>query len=123
MEKMVNVFVYGTLKKGEGNHHLLAGRSVLICENVIKGELFDLGPFPAMKEGDGKVHGEVYAVGPETLKDLDVLEGHPTFYERKPVKLLFDDMEAEAYFYQGDFHGVAKRLDNGVWSRRKKIAA
>lgn len=78
------VFVYGTLKRGHGNHRLLeAGGARLLGTDSIKGwSMHDLGAFPAVAEGWDTVHGEVFEVDAETLARLDRLEGIPSFYQR-----------------------------------------
>jgi gamma-glutamylaminecyclotransferase len=83
------VFVYGTLRQGEVNHHLLAqARFVAEARTAPCFELFDLGPFPAMSTGgETAVLGEVYAVNDATLARLDHLEGHPSFYQRTQIRL------------------------------------
>lgn len=119
---MHKIFVYGTLKQGEANHILLAGRSMFVSENTIKGELFDLGPFPAVKEGEQNVFGEVYIVSEETLAELDCLEGHPILFERREVSLNFSldkHDKAFVYFYKEEFHGVVKKLPDGIWKRNR----
>jgi gamma-glutamylaminecyclotransferase len=80
------VFVYGTLKRGFGNHRLLA-RAALVGEATIRGSMHDLGAFPAVAI-DGKagtVHGELFDVDSPTMERLDRLEGTPHFYQRKLV--------------------------------------
>ena len=66
--------------------------------------LVSLGSFPALREqGTTSVPGELYTVGPNTLADLDQLEGHPSFYQRATVEL--DDMrKVTAYLLPGDHH-------------------
>jgi gamma-glutamylaminecyclotransferase len=83
------MFTYGTLLKGEVNHHLLAqARFVAEARTEPCFELFDLGPFPAMSAGgETAVLGEVYAVDEATLARLDRLEGHPSFYQRTQIRL------------------------------------
>jgi gamma-glutamylcyclotransferase (GGCT)/AIG2-like uncharacterized protein YtfP len=73
----IGVFVYGTLKRGEGNHHLLAG-AVSIEDATTSGRLFDLGYFPAMTlDRGGLVHGElaIFSDLETALPRLDRLEG------------------------------------------------
>lgn len=111
-----DVFVYGTLKEGHGNHRLLAGRSVFMGIDTIKAKLFDLGPYPFIKEGDDLVYGEIYRVGPQTLASLDRLEGHPTFYERRQVKT---SGGAEVWvYYLKDRMPKCIYLPEGVWPRK-----
>jgi len=80
------VFVYGTLRRGLGNHGYLAN-SRLVGEATINGyEMFDYGYFPAVVKGNGVIHGEIYEISDKTLKQLDTLEGHPKFYLRMEEK-------------------------------------
>ncbi len=37
--------------------------------------LYDLGPYPAIGPGHGKVYGEIYEVNEQTLSILDQIEG------------------------------------------------
>ena len=87
---MAFVFVYGTLKRGHGNHPLL-GDSLFVGEATTLGKytLYD-GGFPRMSNfpGDVKsyVAGEVFHVTSAAVLDgLDRLEGHPTFYIRRRI--------------------------------------
>jgi gamma-glutamylaminecyclotransferase len=83
------VFVYGTLRQDEVNHHLLAhARFVAEAHTEPCFDLFDLGAFPAMSAGgETAVLGEVYAIDEATLARLDRLEGHPSFYQRTQIRL------------------------------------
>lgn len=96
------VFVYGTLKKGFGNHRLLS-RSRFLGEAVTK-ELYALYvsgiPFVIRDEQVSPIHGEVYLVNQVVLEDLDNLEGHPSWYKREQVFVcLQDDKCKKSYIY------------------------
>jgi gamma-glutamylaminecyclotransferase len=88
------VFVYGTLKKGYSNNHVLTrnGTAKLLSSNAaIRGKMYDLGPFPAVTAAmneDDFVKGEIWEVSSKDLDRLDHLEGHPRFYIRVRVPLL-----------------------------------
>ena len=69
------VFVYGTLKKGYGNHHLLKNAE-FVGDATVKGTLYVEGLPMYRSEGDGVVHGELYQVDNVTLGALDMLEGY-----------------------------------------------
>ncbi|KAK9759270.1 Gamma-glutamyl cyclotransferase, AIG2-like [Popillia japonica] len=97
MSNYYNVFVYGTLKSGEPNHHWFSkgnGHYKLLC-NAQTAEKFPLIiatdyniPFLLYSPGTGNyVKGEVYEVDKNVLDKLDVLEDHPDFYQRELHKV------------------------------------
>lgn len=81
------VFVYGTLRRGGRNHHLLRGARLLGRHRTAAGyTMLDLGGCPGVVAGGGTaVIGEVYAVDAATLRRLDRLEEYPRVYTREPV--------------------------------------
>ena len=81
------VFVYGTLKRGEKNHHWLEGASWQGEAELSGVLLHDLGPFPMAVIGEGTAIGEVYAVEERGLARLDELEGYPRLYDRQMLSL------------------------------------
>ena len=108
---LTRVFVYGTLKSGHGNNRLLRG-SELVGMATTEEPMGFYGkgiPFMFHEPAEGheavKVRGELWDVDNETLKALDQLEGHPTWYRRE-ITSLRDDygnrVHAYAYFMQGD---------------------
>ena len=90
------VFVYGTLKRGERNHHWLEGASWQGEAELHGVLLHDLGPFPMAVIGEGTAIGEVYAVEERGLARLDELEGYPRLYDRQ-VLSLSDGRQAWVY--------------------------
>lgn len=92
------VFVYGTLRAGEANHHLLASARLLAeARTEPRFALYDLGAYPGLvRAGAQAVVGEVYAVDPPTLAALDRLVDHPRFYRRTRITLA-DGRRALAY--------------------------
>lgn len=81
------VFVYGTLKRGQGNNLFLKDAQFLF-EDIMLGRLFDLGAFPAMIFGKGHVYGEVWKISPKILAQLDRLEGTPHFFFRSRQEVI-----------------------------------
>ncbi len=108
----MNVFVYGTLKAGHGNHRLLETSKFLgEATTLPRYRLYDCGHFPCLVDAgtDGcAIQGEVYEVDYEVLTDLDRLEGVPRHYQRKEIKLAGFPVRAVAYFYQGDVSRFAR---------------
>lgn len=103
------VAVYGTLKKGHGNHHLLSGSKLLKHSHTGKGfSLFidSVTSLPYLKrqnEGSGCVI-EIYEVDSDTFYDLDLLEGHPHFYTREILTTL-DGREVWIYILNSELIG------------------
>jgi len=98
------VFVYGTLKRGFGNHALLSGaRFVGRARTKHKYALYESGiPFLYPYESVSFIKGEVYEVDDITLDSLDALEGHPFWYRREKAPVILDngkEVEAWIYFY------------------------
>jgi gamma-glutamylcyclotransferase (GGCT)/AIG2-like uncharacterized protein YtfP len=80
------VFVYGSLKRGQANHHHLAGSPFCGDAQLSGLALYDLGPFPmaiSCDDPNAWLHGELYAVGTTQLGTLDRFEGAPRLYERQ----------------------------------------
>jgi len=88
MSLMQYVFVYGSLKQGFHNNHVLED-SEFIKKIALKGISLHEGPgFPfAQKQPNARTEGEIYKVSSKVLKHLDHLEGHPNWYVRKSFKI------------------------------------
>lgn len=85
-----NVFVYGTLKRGQYNHRWIAGGTYLGRRQLRGAQLHHLGAYPMAiltKCSDTVIHGELYRVSAAGLSHLDQLEGYPGFYDRTALPL------------------------------------
>ncbi|XP_058053860.1 putative gamma-glutamylcyclotransferase CG2811 [Anopheles bellator] len=92
------VFVYGTLKRGEPNHHWLTsvangeasfvGRGTTVARYpLVIGSRYNI-PFLLDVAGQGhNVRGEIYTIDDRMLSRLDVLEDYPRLYERRPEEI------------------------------------
>lgn len=108
MSKRHSIFVYGTLKRGCGNHHLMQQPGVefvreawLPFARIYGYQPIGGVPFVKLdKDACSSVKGEVYSVPAAALTRLDRLEGHPSAYRRTAVTLLHGE-QAEVYEWQG----------------------
>ena len=123
------LFVYGTLLRGQPNHHLLEGRTERIIYGwVEEAELYSLGAFPMMVEGQGRVHGElvclrsgegIYAVTLALLDRLERVDGTDNFYRRVEWTVhLPSGEEMLAWVYLGRQELVIDRpqIESGDWT-------
>lgn len=109
---MTRLFVYGTLKRGCKNHHLMSAGTYLGDARTAPGyRLHDLGDFPGMvvdATDTAGVTGEVWSVSAAALARLDAFEGVPEgLYRRERVPLLppFAGTEVHTYLYACDVAG------------------
>jgi gamma-glutamylcyclotransferase (GGCT)/AIG2-like uncharacterized protein YtfP len=116
------VFVYGSLKRGEPNHHWIAAGTYLGEAQLPGARLYDLGPFPmAVASGDptDTIAGELYAVTPAVLAALDRFEGVPRLYERQGWRLASG---SQAWVYVGRQRQVrhVACITSGIWQGRSQ---
>lgn len=94
------IFVYGTLMRGYALHPLLARGATYVGSGEIRGRLLDLGRYPGLVAGDGRVRGEAYRLDdPELLRTLDHEEGY-NFQRRTALVTLADGRCARVWVYQ-----------------------
>ncbi|VTS03727.1 gamma-glutamylcyclotransferase family protein [Tuwongella immobilis] len=102
----VGLFLYGTLKRGQRRHDLLASGEFLgPAVTIPRYRLYALARYPILVEspenGDA-IHGELWVVPPETLDALDAYEEVPTLYVRQSIALQSPhpmDLPIEAYLF------------------------
>lgn len=109
MDKFL-VAVYGTLKKGRHNHPLLRGSNFLGYCRIPNGTLY-VGELPYLTDTPGNgCDAELYEVSEFTRRMLDMLEGHPDFYERRlisvTIPLTATTISAWCYFHPDRFNGT-----------------
>ncbi|PTO80018.1 gamma-glutamylcyclotransferase family protein [Vibrio splendidus] len=110
------VFVYGTLRKDQSNHHYLKQCECLgRFDTPEQYALFDLVAYPAMIFGKKSVAGEVYIINDEILESLDWLEDVPVEYRREQIETIFG--LAWVYLYQLDLT-ANKEILSGDWCKR-----
>lgn len=119
------VFVYGTLKRGHHNHHVL-GHSEFAGDGELYGSFFDMydGGFPYLihrPEGSrgGFVTGEIYYVTDKNVMDaLDRLEGVPHLYRRIEAKAF---LRAERLDHEQRFSAGSEKVEVYVASEETAI--
>lgn len=108
------LFVYGTLRKGIGHPmaEFLAQRARFLGAARTAGRLYDLGPYPGMREAESAtewVHGDLFELDDvsDTLAALDRYErqgrGRPLFVRRtaEAIAPSGERVTAWVYLYEG----------------------
>ena len=100
-DEYVNIFVYGTLKKGYPNHNRFCSHATRIIPCTIRGTMYDtkLG-FPALQlKNNQTIYGELITVPKKQLPLFDYLEGVPDFYQREIIDVKINNKIEKAYVY------------------------
>lgn len=117
------LFVYGTmLSRGRNFKRLYECNAVRIGDEVETSDRFDLymgskngAPCAVRNKNGWPIMGELYAVADEHVETIiDACEGHPTVYERQPVKLRgFDQtgLTVQTYVYVRPIDCSDKKVD------------
>lgn len=97
-DRLTKVFVYGTLKEGQGNHKFFlskakkVGKATSVAKWAMIGKDMSFPYLLGRDNEDGlKIEGEVYAVTDEELAQLDRLEGVPTHYKKSYMYVSYMD--------------------------------
>lgn len=99
------VFVYGTLRSGHSNHHLLNDANFYGAGSTDKNYAMYLTsgyPYVTSRESRYPIVGELYGIDDSTLDILDKMEGHPRHYERKQIVVTVDNKQYTAWLYFKD---------------------
>ena len=119
----VRVFVYGTLKQGEGNHIcMIEARATFACRAKTKEyRRMVCSGIPFLHDGHDpegyQVEGEIYEIPDSAgLGVLDGLEGNGSFYQRKMDAFIDEDgaeLTAWVYYIMRPREGKACRNYTG----------
>ena len=103
------IAVYGTLKKGQGNHENYLSKAEFLGAGITQDKypLIIPGlPYLMPMQGQGhRVEMHVFRVTDEMLADVDQLENHPTWYYRKRVPVHVGDTTYHAWTYFNECQG------------------
>lgn len=115
--------VYGTLRRGEETLEPLTCRDKLVYHGpcLVAGTLLDLGDYPGLVSGDGRVKGDLFAVTePRIWRELDAYEEfYPedlvaSEYDRSYIRLAKPALDAWVYRYIGPT-ASARVVASGDW--------
>ncbi|MBW7882010.1 MAG: gamma-glutamylcyclotransferase [Caldilineaceae bacterium] len=124
------LFVYGTLLSTQKAYPLLAPAVARSAIAWIDGAtLHDLGPYPMLVAGSGRVFGEAHWLNPTrytaTLHQLDAYEGKD--YERvlRPVQVDGLDRPVQAWVYVGNLELAMQYplVLDGRWNGARNVGA
>lgn len=117
--------VYGTLRTGGGAQAVLGieGRLDDLGPCLIPGRLMDLGRYPGLLPGEGRVRGDLFSFpDDEALALIDwwedyMAEDEPaSLYLRRTVRLIEPaGMEAVVYYWNGPHHVGLREVAGGDW--------
>jgi gamma-glutamylcyclotransferase (GGCT)/AIG2-like uncharacterized protein YtfP len=118
------LFAYGTLMRGYGLHAVLARGATALGAATAPGRLLDLGRYPGLVVGAGRVRGELYRLDdPELLPVLDREEGY-NFERRRAIVTLAGGRRVRAWLYR--YRGPRERstpIHDGDYRRVRPPAA
>ena len=84
----VQVFVYGTLKRDQRNHHYLEQAEFVgyhLTDECFS--MYEFDDYPAVtQDGSHAVSGEIYRVNQQQFQMLDELEWYPRIYQRIEIR-------------------------------------
>lgn len=120
--------LYGTLRRGEGARRALGldRRLRFLMPCLVRGRLFDLGPYPGFVPGDGLVRGELFEpLDDAILADLDAFEEYDPAepakspFVRERIALVGSALAAFIYRYAGPVDGFPE-IASGDWVAHRR---
>lgn len=120
LTEFVDLFVYGSLRRGEINHYLLENAEYIGDDAIANADLFNLGPYPMFVGGTGTLYGECYHIPLQIIPTLDQLEDHPHYYQRRWMQCVSGQTRL---VYQGFASHIpgCPQIVSGSWRDRHSI--
>ena len=115
------VFVYGSLKRGYRLFSQYMEETAFIGKAVLEGYTLHRVKgawYPGIRKGDGNVKGEVFKIGPEDLKQLDLVEGEGQLYDRITAEVEIENLEERLTAFVYVFKNkkfLGDLIKDGVW--------
>ncbi len=94
------IAVYGSLRKGMGNHGLISHSELLETRVVnLPFKMISLGGFPGLVRDiqENEITIELYEVDQPTYQRVEHLEGYPSLYDKYPFELPEYESPVEIY--------------------------
>ncbi|MEA1063364.1 gamma-glutamylcyclotransferase [Erwinia sp. HR93] len=113
----MRIFVYGSLRRKQGNSHWMTNAQLLGDHREEGYQLYSLGHYPGAVPGAGSVYGEVYRIDASTLAELDALRTKGGEYQRRLIQTPYGG--AWMYVYQRPVD-LLTLITSGDWSDREK---
>ncbi len=123
------IITYGTLRQGGTNHNYYLREeldknkkpnSKFLGEGKIKGfDLYDLGSYPAIIEGEGEVVAEIYEISEEMFKGIDYME-KSAYYN--PEEIIVNGIKGTIWFFKKEtlkLYKNAKKIEHGDYIKFK----
>ena len=124
-------FVYGTLKEG-GHFAGSFDKDRISCRKAaaLGFDLYNLGWFPGIVRGEGKVYGEVHEFDDKDgriLRAFDGIEGYSEkdddgLYRRRKIKVTTDqgeEVDAFVYIFNQAISEKSEHIESGEWDLEK----
>ena len=127
MDRTHLVFVYGTLRSGHSNHHLMKdAHSYGVGSTDASYAMYLISGYPYVTSSETRypIVGEMFGVDDDTLQTLDRMEGHPRFYERRETAVTVGGEHYVAWMYFRDPQGILMQsgdYDNVTYGKAHSI--
>jgi len=96
-------FVYGTLKRGQPNHRLLAPFVRSSAPGYVLGALYDTFDYPVLTDGSDMVHGDLLRLSPpEMERALEIVDRFEEYVSTAPAMSLFERRVVEVHIGDGE---------------------
>lgn len=121
--------VYGTLRQGQCNHHILKDSKFLGTHKLlVPARMISYTAFPALikSHAHNVITAELYEVSPEVMVDVDALEGVPHLYQRMCITDTAVHESPITTYVQQKAHSAPQyyqEVYSGDWVRWKKHSA
>lgn len=125
----MKLFVYGTLLRGENNHHVLDGATLLFERITLPAKMYDTGRgYPAIELAkDFTIIGDIYEILEQMWPKLDELEGYTgnfgtDLYTKELVDVqTIDGLIEVAVYTICDESMKSVVISSGDWTNYRKL--